>query len=208
VGTAVKIIALVLGLSLSLMGCGAPVKGYLKPGVTISDTKSLAVIPFDNNSGEPDAGRKVGNLLLTELVQKEMFRIADMGEVENSLRRLRIRTAAEMDLSKLKTLGEQLGVQVVIIGSVYEYDLRQVRGGAIPVVALSARMLDVQTGDILWAVSHTRDGNDWETVFGFGRIVSLSRLAGIVVSEMLGSLTDELLKRAEAERRWQRERLK
>ena len=172
------------------------------------DTKSLAVIPFDNNSGEPDAGRKVGNLLLTELVQKEMFRIADMGEVENSLRRLRIRTAAEMDLSKLKSLGEQLGVQVVIIGSVYEYDLRQVRSGTVPVVALSARMLDVQTGEILWAVSHTRDGDDWETVFGFGRIISLSRLARIVVSEVLESLTDELQERAKAERRWQRARLK
>jgi TolB-like protein len=169
------------------------VKGYLKPGVAVSHIRSLAVLPFDNISGHPDAGKKVVNLLLTELARTELFQIADVGEVEKSLRRLRIRTTAEIDLSKLQDLGEQLHVQVVIVGSVDEYEVRPVRNGTVPIVAINARMLEAQTGDILWAISHTHDGNDWETVFGFGRIISLSQLAQIVVSEMVESLVRELL---------------
>jgi hypothetical protein len=199
-----KIIVLAIVMSICTTGCARKsMTGYLRPDVTISRVKSIAVIPFDNISEHPDAGKKVVNLLLTELVGTEMFRLADMGEVENSLRRLRIRTTAEIDLSKLQNLGEKLSVQAVIVGSVDEYELRQDRSGTVPVVAVSARMLDVQTGDILWTISHTHDGNDWETIFGFGRVISLSRLAQITVSEIVEYLTQELLTRAKAERRRQ-----
>ncbi len=165
---------------------------YLKPGLTVSDVKSIAVIPFDNISGYPDAGKKVLNLFLTELIHTELFEIKEMGEVEKSLRNLRIRNIAEIDSSKLQQLGEQLNVRAIIVGSIDEYDLRQDRNDTIPVVAISARMLNVQTGDILWAVSHAQDGRDRETVFGFGRIISLSKLAQVVVSEMVESLVKEI----------------
>lgn len=202
-----KITILLVGLSLCLSGCAkTPVRVYIEPGLTVSRVKSIAILPFDNISGHPDAGKKVVNLLLTELIRTELFELADMGEVENSLRSLRIRTIAEIDLEKLQAFKEQLGVQTVIVGSVDEYELRQEGSGTVPVIAVNARMLDAQTGDILWAVSHTRNGDDWETIFGFGRIISLSRLAQIVVSEMLESLTGELLERARTDRRWQRPR--
>lgn len=194
---------LIMGILLSLSGGCAKtsVRGYLKPGLTVSHVKSIAPLPFDNISGHPDAGKKVDNLLFTELVRTGLFEIAEMGEVEKSLRSLRIRTTAEVDLPKLQKLAEQLNVQAVIVGSVDEYELRQERGGTLPVVAVSARMLDVQTGDILWAISHSHDGDDWEKVFGFGRVVSLSQLAQIVISEMVEPLVKELLARAEDETR-------
>lgn len=203
--SAQKIAITLIGLSLCLLGCArTSVRGYIKPDLAVSHVTSIAVLPFDNVSGHPDAGKKIVNLFLTELVRTEIFKMADMGEVEDLLRSLRVRTIAEIDLAKLQAFKEQLSVQAVIVGSVDEYELRQERNGAVPIVAVNARMLDTQTGDILWAVSHTHDGDDWETVFGFRRIISLSRLAQIVVSEMLESLTDELLERAEAERKGQR----
>jgi hypothetical protein len=36
------------------------------------------------------------------------------------------------------------------------------------------------------------DGNDWVTIFGFGKIISLSELAQIVISEMVDSLEKKL----------------
>ncbi len=198
-----KIVILVMRASLCMLvvaGCArTSVRGYLKPGLTVSHVSSIAVLPFDNISGHPDADKKIVNLLLTELVRTGLFQMAEMGEVEKSLRSLRIRTTAEIDSSKLQELREQLNVQAIIIGSVDEYDLLQEGGRSIPVVAVSARMLDARTGDILWAVSHTHDGDDWETVFGFGRIVSISQLAQIVVSEMVESLVRELSSPSEAE---------
>ncbi|MFQ6039846.1 MAG: CsgG/HfaB family protein [Candidatus Poribacteria bacterium] len=195
-----KIIALIVGVSLSILGCGGKSpKGYLKPGVTASQIRYIAVLPFDNISGHPDAGRKAVNLLLTELARTGLFEIAGVGEVEKSLRRLRIRTTAEVDLSKLKSLGEQLNVQAIVVGSVDEYEVRQEKSITIPIVAISARMLNVQTGDILWTISDTHDGRDWETVFGFGRIISLTELAQIVISEMVDSLVHELKKSSKAE---------
>ena len=197
-----KIIALMIGLSLGLSGCGGKsVTEYLKPGLTAPYVKSLAVIPFDNFSGHPDADKKVINLLLTELVRTGMFQIADMGEVETALRMLRIRSISELDSSKLKGLKERLNVQTIMVGSVDEYELRQDKNAAVPVVAVNARMLDIQTGEILWAASQVHNGNDWETIFGFGRITSQSRLAQIVVSEMVESLVKELKANAKAEMR-------
>ncbi len=195
-----KIMTLIIVLSMSLSGCGGTsVIGYLKSGLTPEQIRSIAVLPFDNISGHPDAGRKVINLLLTELVRTELFRISDMGEVESYLRQLRIRTNAEIDMLKLKRLGEHFDVPAIIIGSIDEYELRQDRSETVLVVAISARMLDVKTGDIIWAVSHTHDGDDWETVFGFGRVISLSRLAQIVLSEIVESLVKGLLDNTEAE---------
>jgi len=189
-----KIIALLaVGVSLSLLGCGAKApRGYLKSGLTTSQIRSLAVLPFDNISGHPDAEKKVSNLLLTELARRELFKIAEMGEVENSLRSLRIRTTTEIDSSNLQKLGEQLNVQAIIIGSVDEYELRKEKSGTVPVVAINIRMLGVQTGDILWAISNAHDGNDWETIFGFGRIISLNELAQVTISEMVESLAQKL----------------
>ena len=187
-----KMIILIIGALLALSGCSkAPIRGFVKPGLTVSPMRpveTIAVFPFDNISGHPDASKKVGNLLLTELVRTELFTIADTGEVENSLRRMRIRTTAEMDLEKLREIGERLKVEAVIVGSVDEYELRQDRTGTVPVIGINARMLDTRTGEILWTVSHTRDGNDWETVFGFGKVISLNQLAQIVVSETVESL--------------------
>ena len=78
-----NIMVLVMGILIVLMGCAGPsVKGYLRPDVTTSRIKSIAVIPFDNISGHPDAGRKLNSLLLTELVRTELFKIADIGEVD------------------------------------------------------------------------------------------------------------------------------
>ena len=198
-GKAQGVITPIMVILLSLSGGCAKtsVRGYLKPGLTVSHIKSIVLLPFDNISGHPDAGKKVDNLLFTELVRTELFEIAEMGEVEKSLRSLRIRTTAEVDLSKLQKLAEQLNVQAAIVGSVDEYELRQERGETVPIAAVSARMLDVQTGDILWAISHSHDGDDWEKVFGFGKVISLSRLAQIVVSEMVESLVKELLASAE-----------
>ncbi len=188
-----RIAVLLMSILLGVSGCAkAPVRGYLKRGITPAHVGTLAVLPFDNISGHPDAGKKVVNLLLTELARAELFEIAEAGEIEKSLRRLRIRTTAELDLAKLQELGQQINARTVIVGSVDEYEVRQERAESIPIVAVNARMLDTETGDILWAASHVHDGDDWETVFGFGKITSLSQLAKTVISEMVESLVQGL----------------
>ena len=104
-----------------MSGCsGMAIKGYVRPGLLIEPMRAvnaIAMFPFDNISGHPDASKKIANLLLTELVRTELFTIADIGEVENILRRERIRTTAEMDLEKLRRIGEQLKVEAVIVGA-------------------------------------------------------------------------------------------
>ena len=90
-----NIIILIVMSLLVLSGCArtASIKGYVKPGLVIAPMKpvdTIAIFPFDNISGHPDASKKVGNLLLTELVRMQSFRIAEIGEVENSLRTLRL----------------------------------------------------------------------------------------------------------------------
>jgi TolB-like protein len=167
--TNVTIRTLALLLIISVVGCKGAVIRYINPEANFSYIKKVAILPFNNMSNDRFAGERVRNTLTVELMSRGVFDVMERGEVSKVMG-LVLRaagfeegSAVEVDKETLKLLGERLGVQAVILGSVDEYE----SGGRRAVVSLSVRMLDTSSGIILWQAKSTATGTSiWRTIVG------------------------------------------
>ena len=169
-------------------GCASP-SLTLKPFVS-SDLKAgkMAILPFDNLSETQGAGKAMENFVLVEFLEQLPLEIVEPGEVMAALSQARIRLATNIPTEVVIKLGEDLGVDLFMIGVVHEYELHRLTGaggsGDVPVVSVSLRIIETKTGNIVWAVNASRNGNDRETIFGMGRIQSVSQMAAITAAEL------------------------
>jgi len=87
-----------------------------------------------------------------------------------------------LDKTVALRIGKRLGVDTVIYGSVSEY--RYKRGlDEAPVVGINVRMLDVESGKVLWAESRSATGG-WPWLWED----SLNRLAQKVCHDMVSDM--------------------
>ena len=115
-----------------------------KPALPLPDKPSIAVLPFDNLSGDPKQERLAGGLtedVITDLSRfRELFVIA--------------RNSTEVYKGKpvdVREVGRELGVQYVLEGSL------QVDGGQ---VRITAQLIDATTGNHVWAERYNRPLED------------------------------------------------
>ena len=165
-----------------LAGCGGRVVKYINPNANFSYIKDVAVLPFNNLGGDKNAGEKVRGALVVDLMSREVFNVIEQGEVSKVLDVV-LRSAGgeagmalQPDKEMLKVIGERMGVQAVIIGSVDDYS----SSGGAPLVSISLRMLDTSSGVVLWQVKSTASGKSiLKSMLGVGSsdMVHLSRKA-------------------------------
>lgn len=182
--------AVLLVVLLALTGCGASVVRYINPDANFSYIKKVAVLPFNNLTNDRYAGEKVRAALTVDLLSRRVFDVMEQGEVSKVLTLVLRATGAEegmvleLDKETLKLLGERLGVQAVILGSVDDFEDR--RSGGI--VSLSVRMLDTSSGIILWQAKATASGGSiWRRMLGLEG-VDTSTLTRKAVKEALDTL--------------------
>lgn len=158
----------------------------------------MAVLPFDNLSETQGVGKKMESFILVEFLRSTPLKIIEPGELKAALSEERIRLATSIPKETVRKLGRKLGVNLFIIGTVLEYNLQLASGaagrGEVPVVAVTLRVIDAETGDILWAVNAARRGTDRETIFGKGRVYSSDKLAQNIASEIAEAFAASLKK--------------
>ena len=158
-----------------------------------SAIKRVAILPFDNVSGDPDAAKRITNILLTQLFSKnKVIKVVELGEVEKALIEERVRNTGEIDIETAKKLGKALNVEYLILGSVVEYKMVRIGNNDYPVVGVTARALDAKTGSIIWSDHGYGRGNQREKIFGIGRIISFSELSEIVVDKIVNSFVKKV----------------
>ncbi len=155
--------AVALGLLVFLSGCVGGTVRYINPNANFSYIKNVAVLPFNNFSGDRYAGEKVRSALTVDLMSRGVFEITEKGEVSKVLA-LVLRssggtegTVVDADKETLKLIGERLGVQAVVLGSVYEFG-KSHQGGAV--VSISVRMIDTSSGIVLWTAKSDISGTN------------------------------------------------
>ncbi len=183
-------IPLISALALIIFGCGHTLeRDYMGSEDAIESIKTVAVMPFENLTKFPDAGEIVAELFTTELYQSTHFKILDRNQVKRMMREKKITAPQVIDRLAAVNIGKALDVDGVFIGSVSEYWYRleqRVRrpGGEEPAVGINARLVDVASGDVIWAASHSRSSHD---IFTADRD-HINRIAQIVVANMVGGL--------------------
>jgi TolB-like protein/Flp pilus assembly protein TadD len=114
---------------------------------TIIPAKSIAVLPFENLSRDPDNAyfaSGIQDMILTKL--------ADIGDLKVIARTSTERYASHPD--DLRTIAQQLGVATILEGSVQKVGNR---------VLINVQLIDANTDSHLWAQAYTRTLND---IFG------------------------------------------
>lgn len=144
-----------------IAGCGSTHKAeYRAAGNGLSAVKSTAVLPLENLTAMQDAGRVVADVLSTELAARDL-EVVDRGKSEASLASVDMIPGGTVDRLAAVRLGEILGVDTVVFGSVSEARVADPGNGPRnAVVGLSLRLVDVKTGAYLLAGSYTASAGD------------------------------------------------
>ncbi len=118
--------------------------------------RTVAVLPFVNVSKDKDAASKARDLFISELYISGAFKdVVDEGEMMEVMRKLKVRETDPLGKDTIKTLGDNLGAQALIFGTVEEYNERTSKAAQF---AISMRMVDVDTGSILWVGDSSQEG--------------------------------------------------
>ncbi len=168
----------------ALSGCASN-RGLEKPEVqnrTASpDAHHVAILPFENLSGHPNAGQILTRLMSTELYRLGTFQVREESTLLQQLRDKKEESAQIQPVPRVRELAHKLGVDAVLLGSVteyrYQHGLREE-----PVVGLSVRMVRGCDGQVIWASSQSVAGR------GFMHRDSLNQAAQRVVDAVTKEL--------------------
>lgn len=186
-------------------GCAGP-HVYIHPNPGLDTIKKIAVMPFDNFSKDDKASEKVRNGFVIELLRTCSFNVIDVNETDRRLREAGLsyntsqnpavsapkieKETADSAVPLSKSIGEILDVTAILVGSVETYSSERIGDQIIPEVSISARLIDAETGIIIWASTYTRRGGTGIPIFGWGKITSLGILSQQVIREMVNSLAE------------------
>jgi hypothetical protein len=154
-----------------LAGCGGmgPTK-FIHPGFDFSFIEKIAVVPFENLSNDQAAGAKATRYFTTALLATEAFEVLEPGEVSASLEKFGLVSTAQLTDEQVITLGQELGVQAVFLGTLSEATSMRSGATTVNVVTVVVRLLETETGATVWSATNTEDSSSfWSSLFGTGQ---------------------------------------
>ena len=167
----------------AVSGCGATTGVILyKPGpVTIPDNTFIAVAPFENLTGAKDATAVISGSLQEALIESSNVWVTDWDKVADQLVHYGFERGIPIGMTLAKTIVSKLRVNMILYGSIVEYDYRMDADGKydIPSVGIELSLLNVQTGRVLFAGSFAQSGTQGES-----RKDTARSLAASIFSEM------------------------
>jgi TolB-like protein len=181
-------IGLIIVLGVMVLGGCSSNPQYFRSDAIIDQPGSLAVLPLVNLSKYDEAGDIVMHNLLVQLLDSGLFDIVDPGLVDHAVLERRIRFTDRLPMPVLQELGDTLNADYILLGSVNEFDMITNRTETVPLVSISMRIVRTDTGKIFWAATHTRRGDDAESIFGLGRVATLERMTAITVKDIASTL--------------------
>lgn len=158
--------------------------GFLRASLTAADLGTVAVVPFLGAS-ERDAvtaGEAVTELARAVLHERGVRQVVP-GLVHAVLRGLGTRHLGEIGPEARERL-HAAGVSTILTGIVEGWEVR----GATepePRVAFGARLVDAETGSILWMNGEERSGWKPAGAFGTGRVYARGRLAEDIMRSLV-----------------------
>ena len=184
-----------LGSLCLLTGCGTMGNPYFMG--TASDAvvfvkktqgiESIAVMPFQ--APTELIGSSIADSFVTELMyfddRIEMVERSQMdqflGESELSL--------AGLSTSQAIKVGKMAGADAVVVGTVSEYEMRAIKSKTYAEVGVSARLIDCETGRVLWSATLSRRADSYKD--------TLAWHAQKVIHELMSGVYREWLKKRE-----------
>ena len=164
---------------------------YIHPNTNFRYIKKVAVMPFANLTNDKFAGDKVRNLFVTQLLSTGTIDVVELGELLKILELEGIRSTDTISTSIAQQIGRNLDVQAIILGSVDQFDTVRSGQSSFPEVALTLRMIEVETGTIIWTANHNKSGKRiLASLFGIGT-KSINNITTKIIKEIVDTLVYE-----------------
>jgi TolB-like protein len=182
--------SLLILIMLSLTGCGSrePSQSFMREDVDIAYVRTIAVLPFENLGGGAGAAQRTREIIITQVLSSRLFDVADRGRVDSTLRAEAIEPTAPLDNATLKRLGQRLGVQAFMLGSVEQTSDARTGGAVYPEISLTLRLVDAEAGLVIWQASDRATGYSlMNRMFGISSKGSF-KVTLELVDRMLGTI--------------------
>lgn len=178
-------------LVLALLCTGsAPAPRRSAGGTVPTDRPRAALVPFENLAGREEQGALFSKVFFAQLFASGAFEMAEPGQVDAALDSLGIRSGGSLTPAQIRSLGEALHARYLLMGSVLESGRLRSGDVDVPAVGGTLRLVEATSDRVLWAGVHFRSGEDHETLFGWGRVMSVERLVSLLAQDMLGDFRE------------------
>jgi len=104
----------------------------------------------------PGAGRLVAERLGAELMRTGRYRIVERSQIDKLLGEHQFQKTDFASLDGVRRLGKLLGVDAIVVGTVDLFQITWVLFYVRSDVGFSARLVDVESGEVLWAARARR----------------------------------------------------
>lgn len=143
-------VIILAGMLLFLSGCGSSsmIKSFNREEASLGHIQTVAVLPFEGGGNAP----RIREFTMTQVLASGIFDVVDKGRVDNVLQQEGISGATPLDSSTIRRIGQRLKVQAFILGSV-EQGMETRGNAAFPEITMTLRLIDVETGLVLWQAS-------------------------------------------------------
>jgi len=153
-----------------------------------SSIRSVAVLPFNSLVQDQTGASRVRDTFTTMLMATGSIYVIPYGEVARGISRTGMADATQPTPDEIKKLAGIIDADAVISGVLREYG--EIRSGSIsaPVISLSLRMYDRESGTVIWVGSTTRGGvNMVDRLIGGG-----GEPMDVITREAVNDLLDRL----------------
>jgi TolB-like protein len=148
---------------LMLAGCGSrsASNSFVREDVDFSFIERIAVLPFTNNSSDQFAPERARDITITHVLQLGLFDTVEKVLVNNVMYEEGVEIDGPIDPLTLKRIGQRLNTQAVILGTIDLAENARLGSTNYPVMALTLRLVEVNSGLILWQASGNTSGESF-----------------------------------------------
>ncbi|OGV42422.1 MAG: hypothetical protein A2X46_11205 [Lentisphaerae bacterium GWF2_57_35] len=182
-------VLMAIGLSVGALffnGCATPQEKYFldtetRANVYVSpeqmNIKKIAIMPF--KAPTELIGASISDLFVTEMLKAGRYELVERSQMAQVLGESEL-SLAGLSAAKAAEVGAMMGADAMMIGTVDNYSTVAYRGYEFPVVGITARLIDCQSGKVVWSVDLAERSQD--------KRGTLPEQARIVVHQMMAAL--------------------
>jgi hypothetical protein len=152
--------------------------------------RTLAVLPFLNDTTRRDAGEVMTLRFLAPLVNNGTIQVIEPGVVRSELLGHRLGASGGISLDDARVMLELLRADLVFSGAVRRFDDARGQTGA-PAIDFTSTVLDRATAQLVWSSTTAGTGDDGVYFFGVGRVSTVSGLACAMAKGAVGLMLED-----------------
>ncbi len=153
---------------------------FVSPRAKDKVYRKVAVMPF--RAPVELVGASIADMVATEILKTYKYELIERSQMEQVLREQSLGLKGVTDSALAMKVGRILGVEGVIIGTVPEYGMRAVGSLELPAVGINIRMIDTETGSVIWTITDSAISQ---------KVISLSAFARRLIKSMIRRLRIE-----------------